>query len=89
MEPRNRAGPNKQDPGWQVVDGRPKKSGSKSSIWSKMTGWLDKVDNKLTGPSSNGRNGKVNVDNVAYKPQTNNLVQSEIIGSKNPLPKPK
>ena len=51
-----------------------------------MGGWLDKVDNKLTGQASNGGNGKFNVE---YKPQTNNLVQSEIITSKNPLPKPK
>jgi hypothetical protein len=61
MEPRNRAVSSQQDPAWQVVDDRPKKGGS--SIWSKMTGWLDKVDQKLTGgPASNGKNGKFDVD---------------------------
>ena len=83
MEPRNRAGTTKQNPGQQAVDEQPKKSSS--SIWGKMTGWLDKLDDKLTGgPTSNGGNSKFN---VAYKPKTNNVAQSEIISSKNPLPK--
>jgi hypothetical protein len=47
MEPRGRVVTSTSDPNWQVVDEQSKKSGA--SIWSKMTGWLDKLDDKLTG----------------------------------------